>query len=390
MGSYNNLLNDPSISLIGSVSGYPATIGAPHSGYINLAPIITCGASTSNVFPTLCGPSSTGNITLNKTPQQIKLTFNNYNDYLHYKDDIVQKYLETSMFLPSPVICDGTTNLNYYRYFTISIPTQGANSNCGDSSTRITYLYHFNDYFNIIYTNDNNPSATSWSITIPQSQMVNCYPSNLGQCNTCYNSINTFVNQYNIFINDPATYTFTTNVGAKYDSPIGRKKMNQQSSTPVSGSYCDYATSVSSFYPWYAVTTVPFISSSTGWVNLYSLQTSIPCNITSSYPDTIDINPYNLSYQAHTVAYRVRFPSLTGSFDCTLSTNDFEIYSRLSMIVTGSLTDEGLLGPVVYPPPCPDPYTSKIYSYIGGVATVYSSSYFWNGANPTLIIDPGC
>jgi hypothetical protein len=86
----------------------------------------------------------------------------------------------------------------------------------------------------------------------------------------------------------------------------------------------------------------------------------------------------------------VHFPSLTGSFDCTLSTNDFEIYSRLSMVVTGAYTDTGYLSPQTFPPPCPDPLTTKIYSYIGGVATVYTSSYFWNGANPTLLIDPGC
>jgi hypothetical protein len=40
-----------------------------------------------------------------------------------------------------------------------------------------------------------------------------------------------------------------------------------------------------------------------------------------------------------------------------------------------------------YPIPCPDPSGSLIYSYIGGVATVYSASYFVGGS-PTLTIDP--
>ena len=177
---------------------------------------------------------------------------------------------------------------------------------------------------------------------------------------------------------------FTTNTGAKYANPIGRKKLSQDfSSAPISGSYCFGSSTYDQTYPWYAVTTVPFVSSSTGWVNLYSLQTSLPC-ITSSYINTNSYAPYNLAYGAWTAAYEVRFPNLTGSFDCTLSTNDFEIYSKLNMAVSGGLV------PLIIPSPCPNPNQSKIYSYIGGVATVYTSSYFWNGANPTLLIDPGC
>jgi hypothetical protein len=293
MGNYygsggSTPFTNPNINLIGANPGIHTISSAPYSnGYINLTPTTTCNSYNFNLTPSICGPSSTGNITLNKTPQQIKLTFNNYNDYDYYKDKILESYLNTnqsfnspSTYLNFPVICDGTTNIDYYRYFQISIPFQGANANCGDNTTQIKYPYHFNDYFNIIY--NESPSTNTWSITIPQTPMVNCYPQNLAACNTCHPSIDNFITEYNTQVNNFSTFTFTTNTGAKYLSPIGKKVLSQSSTQPVSGSKCYYSSTYNQFYPWYAITTVPFVSSSTGWVNLYSLQTSLPCS-TSSY-----------------------------------------------------------------------------------------------------------
>jgi hypothetical protein len=89
-------------------------------------------------------------------------------------------------------------------------------------------------------------------------------------------------------------------------------------------------------------------------------------------------------YYGGTIAgYQVRFPNLTSSFNYTTSTNDFEVYAFAGYGVTGSNNSTTN----VYPLPCPDPSGSKIYSYIGGVGTVHTSSYFIGG-NPTLVIDP--
>jgi hypothetical protein len=83
-------------------------------------------------------------------------------------------------------------------------------------------------------------------------------------------------------------------------------------------------------------------------------------------------------------SYQIRFPNLTGSFNYSTSTNDFEIYAWAGYGNTGSI--HYTTG--VSPAPCPDTSGSKIYSYIGGVATMLSSSHFWNGVTPTLVIDP--
>jgi hypothetical protein len=130
---------------------------------------------------------------------------------------------------------------------------------------------------------------------------------------------------------------------------------------------------------------MPFISSSTsptGWVNLPSLGASIPCD-TTPYVRNLEYAGMLLHHGATIGAWQVRFPSLTGSFDYSLSTNDFEIYALAGFGVTGSNNQTTNM----YPVPCPDTAGQKIYSYIGGVTTVYSSSYFVGGV-PTLVIDP--
>ena len=95
-------------------------------------------------------------------------------------------------------------------------------------------------------------------------------------------------------------------------------------------------------------------------------------------------------YQGFTNSYYIRFPHLTSSFNYAFgpgnsySTNDFEIYSFINPLITGSLFPPNNN----YPPPCPNPSSSLIYRYSGSIATMYSSSYFFGGVAPTLVIDP--
>ena len=375
-----NPLASPNINLVGSfMSSFPSFITAPHVGWINLSPNVSCVNTNYNNNPS-CGPSSTGSITLNKTPQQIQLTFNLESDYLYYQSILTSAFINMSSNqqgtpLTGPIACTGTTNIDYYRYYRLKIPTQGANANCGDNTTQVDYYFHFNDYFNIVY--NPQPSTNTWTITIPQTPMVNCYPSGLG-CDSCSGSIDQFVYIYNSNVNSLTNYTFTTNVGAKYNV-IGRNVMNKFSTPTLSGSYCYSSTSGRNQYPWYGIHTVPFISSSTGWVNLTSLQTAIPC-ITSSFPNPNNASPTYASYYGSTYGYQVRFPNLTSSFNYSTSTNDFEIYSYVGSGSAGTFNN-------IPNSPCPNSPT-KIYSYIGGVATMYTSSYFWNSTTPILVIDP--
>jgi hypothetical protein len=378
---------NPLFSLSGSLIGpsaSPSTGGSLPNGYLQLTPSTNC-IPVNQHLPS-CGPSSTGTITLNKTPQQIQLTFNLYSDFLYYKNNLINSY---SSIFPSPptssVSCPaGTTNTSYYQYFSLSVPIQlSPSANCGDNTTFNFYYFHINDYFNVIYTNDNNPNATSWAITIPQSLMVNCYP--VVNCNNCNSIINTFVGSYNQNVQNLSTFTFTTTVGAKDLNPFSYiHYIISQGGTAPSGSLCFFALNYN-VLPWYSTHTIPFVSSPsspTGWINLTSLSSSLPCNF-NAYPTQGYSYDTGWFYRGYIFGLQARFPNLTGSFNYSLSTNDFELYAITNITNTGSLNTTPNQSPLL----CPDPSGSKIYSYIGGVPTVYSASYFVGGS-PILTIDP--
>jgi hypothetical protein len=381
-------LQAPQINLI---NANPSTLGSNTTGqgyypynYLPLKENTVCNTTGGDSY--LCGPSSTGTITFSKTTNQIQLTFNLESDYLYYKNGFI------GITPTTPVSCNGTTtSYNFYKTYSVKVPVQGANANCGDNTTSYSARFHVNDTLNIQYVE--NPASNFWSITIPQTALTNCYPQNLG-CNNCYSIIQSFINSYNSSIL-VSPFTFTTNVGAKYQVPISVLYVYQSVGGGISGSYCvnapnDTVNSLNSgemqWWPWYSTHTIPFVSSSNGWINLPSLGAFIPCSdVTGSYPYTVNHSVYGLIYAGKTNGYSVRFPHLTSSgFDYSLSTNDFEIYAEFGYGATGS----NQATQNIFPPPCPDPSSSLIYSYSASVATVYTSSYFIGGVAPTLIIDP--
>jgi hypothetical protein len=383
---YGNLdpFTNPKSNLVGSLMGLvPTMLYSPTSGYVTLTP--AGGCSLQPINPPSCGPSSTGTITLNKTYHQIQLTFNLESDYLYYKNNLIQAHTYNTPVLTGPISC--TTNpydLDYYRWYAVTLPIQGPYANCGDNTTYNRYYFHYNDYFNVVY--NESPSTNTWSITIPQTPLIDCYPAATA-CNTCKNTVTSWVLYYNSFMNSPTPVTYTTYTGAKTFSPFSPFKITSAFTPAPSGSACYNGPTDSHTYNWYANHTVPFISSSTGWVNLYSLQANIPClpNATGSFPEEWVQSPYNGSYSGFTFKYATRFPNLTGSFNYSLSTNDFEIYSYVGYGATGSMNydDNG-----VFPVPCNSPSASKIFSHIGGVSTIYTASQFWNGVTPVVVIDP--
>jgi hypothetical protein len=360
---------------------------AQYNQYTALKPSTSC--TTWGQYTTLCGPSSTGSITLNKTLGQIQLTFNTEGDYLHYKNNLVAAYNYLSTLggtnITSSIPCPaGSTNIGYYRTFYLTVPIQNnPAANCGDNTTPFITRFHINDYFNVTYFA--SPATNTWSITIPQTPIVNCYPQT--SCDNCNSIINnSFILSYNATANDPTIYSFTTTVGAKYSTPFGGGAgINKTISSSPSGSTCISPVIIEQYYSEYSIKTIPFISSSqspTGWVNLTTLSASLPCNITP-YQKNLNLPGLQLYRAAAVGGWQVRYPNLTSSFNYSISTNDFEIYALTGFGPTGSYN----YTPNAFPLPCPDPSGSKIYSYIGGTPTVYTSSYFVGG-NPTLVIDP--
>jgi hypothetical protein len=385
-GLSDNPLTSLQGNLVNSYQINPSFQSYPNY-FLQLSPNTYCDYVDLHTPNSTCGPSSTGTITLNKIPQQIQLTFDLYSDYTYYKNSLNTAF---STILPNPptssVSCPaGTTNLDYYRYISLQVPIQqNSGANCGDNTNFSTYLFHVNDYFNIQYVNDGNPNATSWSITIPQTLMVNCYP--VLNCNNCNANLNNFINQYNQNVQDPTNFAFTTTVGAKSINPFSNNHyVFTYSSVSPSGSLCFINLNQTGF-PWYATYTIPFVSSPsspTGWTNLTSLSSSLPCDFTKYPAPTSYFQEYGWMYKGYSLGLQVRFPHLTSSFNYSTSTNDFEIYAITNLTGTGSLD----LSTNQYPAPCPEPSGSLIYSYIGGTPTVYSASYFVGGS-PTLTIDP--
>jgi hypothetical protein len=394
VGSTGNFLNDLNINLINSFQSptgidFPVK-NFPASGYLSLVGATNCTYSTPGVGP--CGPSSTGTITLNKTSNQTQLTFNLLSDYEHYKDhfDLLASNLSPTTCSPS------STSVAYYRYFRLNVPIQAPNANCGDNTSPWSTYFHVNDLFNIQYLA--SPSTNTWSITIPQTLMTNCYPPNQS-CDNCFNLINQWVNDYNNELVIQPAYSYTTNTGAKYQQPALAAYIIRNAGSGPSGSYCidpdnnNMWAMISqgevSYYPWWSVNTIPFISSSNGWINLPNLGASLPCN-TGSYPIGFSNTIFGWSQAGAVASYSVRFPHLGGNgFDYSLSTNDFEIYAASGFGPTGSFNANSVFNnsPNPYSFACPPASQSLIYSYSASVATMFTSSQFWQGNTPTLIID---
>jgi hypothetical protein len=376
-------INTLDINLVGS-----SYIAYGQNANITLVGSITCspnawdGGNTwtnTAVNPyLLCSSPINSTITLDKTPNQIKLTFNNYNDFLHYKNNLINTILTSNPNFTTPKACSNT-NTDYFQVYSIWIPNQASGADCGDNTTQLKYFFHVNDFLNVQYVNDNNPFADSWSISIPQTPMINCYVSS--NCSNCFITTNNFCIGYNFHVNDQTVFSSTTTTGAKYTSPFLRHNINRLNSGGLSGSYCFQGSNTGYNkvrIPWYGVNTIPFVSSSNGWINLPSLGDSLPCDLSKF--------PYKGFYfDAYLPKYYFYFPHLTSSFDYTLSTNDFEIYALAgpAFSPTGSyINDYNTSFQYV----CPT--GSLVYSYVGGVATMHDSRYFWQGNNPILVIDP--
>lgn len=374
-----NTLSGNLISSFDSVTNGTLYVPLQPNSYISLLDDQVCSWQGANTVPD-CGPSSTGTITLNNTPGQIQLIFDLYSDFLHYYNDL--NYI-TGQY-PGLPTCPGTTDTTYYKYYVLKVPIQQSpTANCGDNSTFPLIGFSYIDYLNTTYVNAGNPNASTWEIIIPRNPLFNCYPPN--PCYSCPPIVNGFVNNANTAILVNPILSFTTTVGAKCQNPFGVWHMNPMYiSSGASGSVCKDTWLKDNYLKWYNVSTIPFVpspSSPTGWVNLTNLMTTIPCNF-DPYGDYTSLPWDGLLAKAYKLYYKVRFPSLTGSFNYSLSTNDFEVYTQTNISDTGSYDVSN-----IYPAPCPDPSSSLIFSYIGGVPTVYSSSYFVGGS-PTLIIDP--
>jgi hypothetical protein len=342
----------------------------------------TCFVNSINSSILTCAPSTPNSTigyhksvtTVNGQPQGIiSMSFNNQTDYLYYKNGIIS--LENQFVSAyGPIVYD-PTDIKYYSYYILALPK--TNIPCGDGIPYNLYNISRTTYPNITYVED--PINNYWSITIPMPTLLNGMPQT--SCGNCYWGANPPV----IAINDSSTLIGDLDIinthGSKFNSFI--QGMNYFS-TPGGTSAVGFVDlSPIRQVSIYSFETLPFVSSSNGWVNLPSLETILCPSITSSIPQTISIGSSNqLSlgafYSGYELAFSLYFPDLAAD------PHWFQIFTTVTSSYSTTLNPQvGLYSP-------PEGY--KIYEYSASIETVYTSSYFWNGS-PTLTLTPppaGC
>jgi hypothetical protein len=296
----------------------------------------------------------------------ISMSFNNQIDYTFYKDKII--YGESTLITNMGPITFDPTNINYYAWYQLTFPAN--TTPCGDGVSSATFPIHRTAYPNIIYVED--PTNNYWSITIPMPLIQNQYPQST--CSNCSGVLNQLVDEINSF---SLTYYNNLNVinsfGSKFSNPISSIKIPL--STP--SSYAQGYGKISSMrtMPIYSFKTLPFVSSSAGWVNLPTLE-AVPCPTLVSSSMPYIINGYNQSaiYRGTESEFLIYFPNLTGSSEW------FQIYTNVT-------SSNGYIAATTFGPPPPIP-SNLIYEYTASVGTVYSSSYFVGV--PTVTINNLC
>jgi len=369
---------------------FPITQSSPFFGWIQLGATNIC-SQTNFINPsTPCDVPSNSIITFNKTnvPSngisstgqplgQIYMTFNNVNDFLHYKNLLDAEEASLNSIL-GPITYD-CTNQKYYSGYSLQVPSQAVNNTCGDNTTRLTYYIPRTAYPNIIYVQ--NPANNFWSITIPMPEVLDCL--NFSGCTNCYVPWNTY-RTYNSGIldkfnsssyADPFNNTsYTNNFGAKYVQPWSRIYFVTSSALPISY----YSSSVLGFWDTakaqytsrYSQETVPFVPNPLNpgsYTNLEPLG-GVPCpNWTTKFSSSLSNTQKGQGGNAYYFHYEYVFPNLQDNINFA-GNNDFHLFTKVTNN-SGVLQTNPLL----------------IYSYSQSIATVHQPQFF-TGGTPSLTI----
>jgi hypothetical protein len=289
------------------------------------------------------------------------MSFNNSVDYQFYKDQLIAQ--EASLtFYAGPLTLNPTLP-EYYCYYKLQIPT--TNIACGDGVPFTEYFISRTAYPNIVYVE--NPSNNYWSITIPMPVITNNVPQS--SCSSCYNLATTAVTNMNVSSLNTSNLNVVNTYGSKLLGPFGYYYIDSVIPNSIT-TYSYPLWNPDRLMPYYSWNTLPFISSSNGWVNLPTLNANpCPTLVPSTMPNEIygSLILLDPGYRngGSEGLYTINFPNLTSSVDW------FQIY-------TGVTSSNGILQ---------TPF-QMIYEYSASVGTVYSSSYFVGV--PTVTINNLC
>jgi len=371
--SYNPLIQS---------SGY--TMGAssianvyPPQGYSFMQPIYQFSAnpsptciSSNNDISNICSPVTPNSIisyhksttTVNGQLQGIiSMSFNNSVDYQFYKDKLIAQ--EAAIAFNAGPFTLNPTLPEYYCFYKLQIPT--TNIACGDGVPFQEYFISRTAYPDIIYVE--NPSNNYWSITIPMPVITNNIPQN--SCSTCYSLANSAVTNMNYSSLNTPNLNIVNTYGSKLLNPFG----NHYVASAIPNSITTYSSGFGNYdrnMPYYSWNTLPFVSSSNGWVNLPTLNanpcpTLVPSTMPSVQGGSLGLLSTGYKHFGQEEFFTINFPNLTSSVDW------FQIYANITSSTGGPLQSPGY----------------KIYEHSASIVTVYASSYFVDGA-PILVIDP--
>lgn len=313
------------------------------------APLFSSSVLKNNI-PLTCSIPNTDIIEYKKyvsggTIGIIDMTFNNITNLNHYYSSYLS--VISGNTLPFSGVCgsasgawSGTptnpSDIRYYRFFSIAIPSNTGSTNCGDGST-IPLIYNIHPS-SVVTTGTTGPNYTM-RLTMPT--VVN------NMTDPC---ITAGTQGYVDTINTSSTgtsnnFTGTTLTGSKYVDPFFRFNYSCSGTTSLS------ATTSQGFisYPKYLNETITYTGNTPTLVNSLSAQT-----FDFSYPRfTETTQPFNLSWYARYQFYYITVLNNPSDF------RDFEIYANS---FTGGTTGTDTL----------------IYGYTGATNTytIYDSSYF--------------
>ena len=374
-------------------TAFPITSSSPQIGWIQLGNTVNCSTTNTTNYQTPCDVPSNSIITFDKTNVpangisstgqplgQIYMTFNNVNDFLHYKNFLdAEEAILNSILGPITYDC---TNKNYYSGYSLQIPNQAVNNTCGDNTNKIFYFIPRIAYSNIIYI-QNSPS-NFWSITIPMPELQDCL--SFSGCTNCYTwyfgykgTSTSVLDRFNSssYASPFNTISYPNNFGAKYTEPWDYLYFN--TSSAAAATY--YSSSVLGYYDTseqqsttrYSQETIPFIPNPLipgSYTNLYSLGSAACPGWTTKFSSSIySAAGGGVGANAYFMHWEYVFPNMQDDINFT-GNNDFHLFTKVTNN-SGVLQTNPLL----------------IYSYSQSIATVHQSQFF-TGGTPSLTIQP--
>jgi hypothetical protein len=273
----------------------------------------------------------------------IDMTFNNISNLNHYYNSYLSVITNTTTLIGNCTSASGawsgtptdSSDIRYYRYFSLGIPSNTGSTNCGDGTTIRSYNIHPSS---VVTT---GISGSNYTMRLTMPTVVNNMTDPCITAGT-QNVVN-IINSWSTGTSN--NFTGTTLTGSKYVDPFYVVSVSCSGVTSISASTSQGFIA----YPKYLNETITYTGTSPTLVNSLSAQT-----FDFSYPRfTQTTQSFNLSYYR-----RYQFYYLT-ELNNPSDFRDFEIYARS---FTGGTTGTDTL----------------IYSYTGATSasTIHDPSYF--------------